>query len=92
MPDAPATVARLVWSLPFTITLPNGEQNRGVLWVSASRMFDMSIDPPCDEEGPPPVPLLRARLRALPAAVEMEPPIVGPAGAGAGRSVTALVA
>ncbi len=36
------------------------------------RMFDISIDPPCDEEVPPLVPLLRARLRALPPAVEME--------------------
>ena len=35
-------------------------------------IFDMSIDPPCDVEVPSLVPLLRARLRALPPAVAME--------------------
>lgn len=36
------------------------------------RMFDLSIDPPCDEDMPPLVPLMRARLRALPSPVESE--------------------
>jgi hypothetical protein len=35
---------------------------------------DMSVDPPCDEDMPPLVPLLRARLRALPPAAEMDQP------------------
>lgn len=43
------------------------------------RMFDMSIDPPCDEEMAPLVPLLRARLRALPPAVDIESTLVSEA-------------
>lgn len=35
-------------------------------------VYDMSIDPPCDPDMPPLVPLLRARQRALPPPVEME--------------------
>ena len=35
-------------------------------------MFDLFIDPPCDEDMPPLVPLMRARLRALPSPVEPE--------------------
>lgn len=35
-------------------------------------IYDMSIDPPCDGDMPPLVPLLRARQRALPPPVEME--------------------
>jgi hypothetical protein len=35
-------------------------------------IYDMSIDPPCDEDMPPLVPLLRARQRALPPPVEMK--------------------
>ncbi len=35
-------------------------------------MFDLFIDPPCDEDMPPLVPLLRARLRALPSAAQTE--------------------
>ncbi len=37
------------------------------------RMFDLFIDPPCDEDMPPLVPLLRARLRALPSPMEKGP-------------------
>ena len=35
------------------------------------RIFDMSIDPPCDEDTLPLIPLLRARQRALPPPIEM---------------------
>lgn len=35
-------------------------------------IYDMSVDPPCDEDMPPLVPLLRARQRALPPAVAMD--------------------
>ena len=38
------------------------------------QILDMSIDPPCDEEMLPLVPLLRARQRALPRPIEMEQP------------------
>jgi hypothetical protein len=38
------------------------------------RIYDMSLDPPCDEDMPPLVPLLRARQRVLPPAAEMAAP------------------
>ncbi len=53
---------------------PVGAQEVADRLAQGLLVYDMSVDPPCDEDMPPLVPLLRARQRALPPAVEMDQP------------------